>query len=170
MSSLLTTHNRKVVIALVALLLILLVWFANSLYTLISENRGNPFTYEWGKATEMYLSRDGQVVVPRTIIDLRKKDGHYYGLRMSVDKYKCNGDSENRFTNRRWYFILPFNEGDVMEFSDRKEFEAELKKRIPNVLDELDEYYYSLFDEKWEYYSAIYEKRQESDCVIEKGL
>lgn len=126
----------------------------------------NPYTYEWGEATDMYLSRDGQVVVPRTIIDMKNVKGHYYGLRMSIDIYNCSASSTRQFSNRRWYFILPIAEDKPIEFSNKDEFEAELKIRIPSGVDELD---YDLFQEKWDYYSAIYAKRERTDCVIEEG-
>jgi len=126
----------------------------------------NPYTFEWGEATEMYLSRDGEVIVPRTIIDMQRVQGHYYGLRMSIDNHKCSTGSSRQFSNRRWYFILPVAENEAMEFSNRDEFEAELKRRISTGVKDLD---YDLFQEKWDYYSAIYAKRERTDCVIEKG-
>lgn len=126
----------------------------------------DPYTYEWGEATEIYFSRDGQVIVPRTVIEVKNDQRHYYGLRMSIDIHKCGSGSSRQFSNRRWYFILPIEEDAVIEFSNRGAFEAELKRRIPTGADELN---YGLFDEKWNYYSAIYEKGKRSDCVVDKG-
>jgi len=147
------------------------IFLALFLYTVFGKyldpaKWNNPYTYEWGEATEFYFSRDGEVIVPRTIIDVRYDDGHYYGLRMSVDHYECDDGGATRFSNRRRYFILPIAEDAAIDFSSSDEFEAELKRRIPNGFDELD---YSLFDEKWEYYSSFYAKNERIGCVIEEG-
>ena len=133
---------------------------------IVSEEWNNPYTYEWGEATEMYLSRGGEVVVPRTIIDYRRNNGHYYGLRMAIDYLSCNPGNERRFSNRRIYFILPIAEGTAIEFTDSDEFEAELKRRMPSGADKLD---YSIFQEKWDYYSEIYARSDRSTCEVTEG-
>ncbi len=143
-----------------------LVLLVTKLYAVYSGNANNPYTYEWGESTEMYISWDGQVVVPPTIIDYRKNNGHYYGLRMAVDYLSCNPGNQRRFSNRRIYFILPIAEDAAIEFTDSDEFEAELKRRIPSGADKLDN---SIFQEKWDYYSEIYARSDRSNCEVTEG-
>lgn len=166
MTTTLFRNKRIYMVPVTIVTLIWLTWVSSKLYSHFSENADNPYTYEWGEATEMYLSRDGEVVVPRTIIDLRQNNGHYYGLRMPVDILRCDSGSERRFSNRRWYFILPFDEDTAIEFTDSDKFEAELKRRIPTGADKLD---YSIFQEKWEYYSGIYARSTRTNCEVEEG-
>ena len=150
------------------------LFYAPLLYSgfryIASEEWNNPYTYEWGESTEMYISRDGQIVVPPTIIDYRRNNGHYYGLRMAIDHLSCNPGSASitasRFSNRRIYFILPIAEDAAIEFTNSDEFEAELKRRVPSGADKLD---YSIFQEKWDYYSAIDARSKQTNCVIEEG-
>ena len=127
----------------------------------------NPYIYDyWGGPIEQVISREGQVIVPPTIISYEKAKGHYYGLRMSVDKYKCGKRTSYRISNRRWYFILPFEEDVTIEFQDKDEFELELQARISTKVKELN---YTLFDEKWNENRLLYKEHDDLDCVISRG-
>ena len=166
MTKILSTKDRYFIVFVIASGLVFLVLAVTKLYAVYADHAKNPYTYEWGETTEMHISRDGQVVVPRTIIDYRKNNGHYYGLRMAIDHLTCNPGSASRFSNRRRYFILPIAENAAIEFTDSDEFEAELKRRIPSGADKLD---YSIFQEKWEYYSASYANIDRTDCEVTEG-
>lgn len=124
----------------------------------------NPYTYDdWGGPKSTTINRDGQAIVLPTIISYKKAKGHYYGLRMPIDSYKCGKRGSIRISNRRLYFILPFEEDVALEFQDKDEFEAELKARISSNVKKLN---YALFDEKWNDVRSLYKARDDSDCVI----
>lgn len=156
----LNSRRRYILIA------VLLSVFSVSTYLFVQKELGlgDEYQYISGRADDFHIRKDDKIVINSTIVDFDIASNYIVGLRMPVQRLECDGGDgyKIKLTNKREYFILSADTGNVLNFISKEEFEGRLKDL--SVLGDvsLD---YSKFESMWERYSKYYENIDYSTCV-----
>ncbi|KKJ78571.1 hypothetical protein WH95_00210 [Kiloniella litopenaei] len=112
------------------------------------------------------IRRDGDVIIPATIVDHDIMPGYYVGLQLPAEYLECDGGRNGykiRIRNEENYFILSTETEEALFYKSRKEFERKLRELgLYNDL-ALD---YTAFKTSWKYLSNGYDRVDWDDCEL----
>ena len=77
------------------------------------------------------ILRDGDVIIPATVVDHDIMSGYYVGLQLPAEYLECDGGRNGykiRIRNEENYFILSTDTGEALFYKSREEFERKLKR------------------------------------------
>lgn len=123
----------------------------------------------WGYDVELEgrITRHGEVVVDRNILDTRLSHGYLVGIRLPTRDMECRGGLVRAVVDQPTYFILKLDETKVTSFLSRKEFENRINSLKIKFEDPL----------KYEFFGNIFKNAKRLDgedkyrnCLRENGL
>ena len=125
------------------------------------------YSYENYFKDNFHFIKDGQIVIPGTIVDFDWHDGYLVGLRLEVDSLICNGGSYAlRVTDEKSYFILDAKNEKLLNFSHLERFSQKLEELDIGENIKLN---FSRNNKVLSYYLPGYEKSDFTGCVTLLG-
>ena len=148
----------KVVLTSIALLVAVIViptWYG----------LGNCYHYVSNASNDLHIIKNGKIVVASAMIDFDLSGGYIAGLRLPSQKFECDNGGSLRIVmeNKRRYFILSKDSGELLNFDSDDDFNAKLVALGIKDGIELD---YSRFDKIWDSYSKFYANIDFDTCRV----
>lgn len=121
------------------LLLELFVLFFVCLVLCGCENRGG-YSIVDVRSDDVYLTRNGKIIVGSTIADWRVVENYLYGIRIPIRYLSCDsgGYSVIRLTSSREYFIVDKDTGNVVKYAGADEFFRALYELLGTRVEKID--------------------------------
>lgn len=136
-----TSDNRKPILSKLIIIAVFgaLFLFSYHRFSLL-YGLGDGYKINDYRGDDVYISKNGKIVIESTIVDYQITSDHILGLRIPARYFFCNNNSQSeiRLSDEQEFFILTKDTDTLLEFSSEDDFnDAKTSKGIvsKNTLD-----------------------------------